>query len=235
MKKILKITGIVITLFCVVSLVKWAIYSNPNRLKLQDGDMIFHTSFSGNSTYIQIGTFSRYSHCGVIFHKNGKPYVLEGVNPVRYISLDRWIKRGVGGQYTVMRWKDQDDLTPQVKKKMRVEGEKFLGKPYDSWFVWNDNKIYCSELNWKVYERAGLHVCEPRKFKTFFGTSLPVAKKYFKRKGVDLESIGVPPSDLAESSIMKTIYSNYNWFELTKQNYINLWNLIRVALFGKHH
>jgi hypothetical protein len=30
-----------------------------------------------------------------------------------------------------MRWRDKDDLALQIKKKMRVEEEKFLGKSYD--------------------------------------------------------------------------------------------------------
>ena len=43
----------------------------------QDGDVIFHVSESSQSTAIKLGTLSRYSHCGIIIMKKGKPYVLE--------------------------------------------------------------------------------------------------------------------------------------------------------------
>ena len=63
--------------------------------------------------------------------KNKKPYVLAGVQLLKYTLQDGWANLGVDGQYTVMRWRDKDDLALQIKKKMRVEEEKFLGKSYD--------------------------------------------------------------------------------------------------------
>ena len=37
---------------------------------------------------------------------------------------------------------------------MKNEGEKFKGKNYDLTFEWSDDKIYCSELIWKIYKRS---------------------------------------------------------------------------------
>ena len=37
---------------------------------------------------------------------------------------------------------------------MRQVGESFRGRPYDLTFEWSDERIYCSELVWKIYERA---------------------------------------------------------------------------------
>lgn len=37
---------------------------------------------------------------------------------------------------------------------MKQIGEKFKGKPYDIYFEWSDDKIYCSELVWKIYKHA---------------------------------------------------------------------------------
>ena len=31
---------------------------------------------------------------------------------------------------------------------------KFKGKTYDIYFEWSDDKIYCSELVWKIYKQA---------------------------------------------------------------------------------
>ena len=37
---------------------------------------------------------------------------------------------------------------------MKKAGEKYLNKIYDSYFEWTDEKIYCSELVWKIYKDA---------------------------------------------------------------------------------
>jgi len=37
---------------------------------------------------------------------------------------------------------------------MKDLGEKFKGKNYDIYFEWTDDKIYCSELVWKIYKEA---------------------------------------------------------------------------------
>lgn len=68
--------------------------------KPQQGDVIFHVSKSSQSAAIKIGTLSRYSHCGIIIIKNGKPYVLEAENGVELTPMSKWLKRGrMGGHY----------------------------------------------------------------------------------------------------------------------------------------
>jgi hypothetical protein len=74
---------------------------NPPEFK--DGDIIFHTSKSSQSAVISQITESELTHCGIIFYKKGKPYVLEAVNPVRSIPLSTWVSNGVGGKYKVVR------------------------------------------------------------------------------------------------------------------------------------
>ena len=37
---------------------------------------------------------------------------------------------------------------------MKQVGEQFNGKSYDIYFEWSDDKIYCSELVWKIYKQA---------------------------------------------------------------------------------
>jgi hypothetical protein len=37
---------------------------------------------------------------------------------------------------------------------MQKVGEAFRGRAYDLTFEWSDERIYCSELVWKVYQRA---------------------------------------------------------------------------------
>src|SRR5947207_13181029 len=37
---------------------------------------------------------------------------------------------------------------------MRKLGVTWLGRPYDLWFEWNDDALYCSELAYKLFDRA---------------------------------------------------------------------------------
>ena len=56
----------------------------------------------------------------------------------------------------------------EILEKMKKEGEKFIGKNYDLTFEWCDDKIYCSELIWKIYQRAtGLEIGKIQKLKDF--------------------------------------------------------------------
>lgn len=87
-------------------------------------------------------------------------YVFEAVQPVKITSLDKWIARGKDGHYVIKRLKNAEQvLTAATLKKMKKEGDKFKGKNYDLTFEWSDEKIYCSELIWKIYKRAtGLEI-----------------------------------------------------------------------------
>ncbi|MBD5356999.1 MAG: hypothetical protein HDR88_08370 [Bacteroides sp.] len=60
------------------------------------GDILFQESKSEQSKYITEATGSRYTHCGMIYKKNGKDYVLEASNTVKLTPVQEWINKGVG-------------------------------------------------------------------------------------------------------------------------------------------
>ncbi|HEV7764980.1 MAG TPA: YiiX family permuted papain-like enzyme [Thermoanaerobaculia bacterium] len=122
--------------------------------KLRDGDIIFHESRSSQSRAIQLATKSRYSHMGILYRNNGRWYVYEAVQPVKLTPFADWIARGRDGHFVVKRLRDTRKLTPQVLARMRKVGEEYRGKNYDLYFEWSDDRIYCSELVWKIYKRA---------------------------------------------------------------------------------
>jgi uncharacterized protein YycO len=123
--------------------------------QLRDGDIIFQMSRSEQSIAIQKATHSPYSHMGIVFLKGGNPHVFEAIKTVQYTSLTKWIDRGEGGHYVVRRLREADRiLTSQAAKRLQQAGNKFQGRPYDSYFEWSDKRIYCSELVWKIYDRG---------------------------------------------------------------------------------
>jgi hypothetical protein len=124
---------------------------------LHEGDLIFHTSQSAQSQAIQLATHSPYSHCGLLYKTNGEWQVFEAVQPVKLMPLARWVARGQGQHFVVKRLRDaKTALTPAALGRLRAAGQPMLGHNYDLAFEWSDERIYCSELIWKGYDR-GLH------------------------------------------------------------------------------
>jgi uncharacterized protein YycO len=175
---------------------------------LKSGDIVFQNSQSNQCKAIELATHSKYTHCGIIFWKNRKCYVLEAVQPVRYTLFEDWIGRGPNSQYAVKRLKDQTILSDTILIVMQKTGEQYLGKDYDIYFGWGNDAIYCSELVWKIYKKAaGLEVGSLHKLKDFDLTSKEVKRIMKQRYGnnIPLEEAVVSPSNIFESALLETI------------------------------
>ena len=143
---------------------------NVGTLTVQDGDIIFHNSKSNQSKAIELATKSKYTHMGIIFKKNdGKYYVYEAVQPVKFTLLEKWIERGNGSHFVIKRVKKSTTtLNEQNLKRLKQEALKHLGKNYDIYFEFSDQKMYCSELVWKIYKNAlNIEVGKIQKLKDF--------------------------------------------------------------------
>ena len=186
--------------------------SNIDTTKIQEGDIIFQTSRSAQSKAIQSATHSKYSHMGIILKNGTEYYVLEAVQPVRYTLLKEWIKKGEKSHYVVKRLKDSEKvLTEENLKKMKKIGEGFKGKNYDLYFDWSDNKIYCSELVWKIYQRAtGIEIGQLQKLKDFDLNNQLVKKKLKERYGdnIPLTELVISPANIFDSDKLKAVIEN---------------------------
>ncbi len=176
---------------------------------VKDGDIIFHTSRSSQSVAIQRATGSRYSHMGLVFYRNGKPYVFEAISTVRFTPLDRWIARGSGQHFVVKRLKNAESLlTPSATRKLRDTALQFKGRRYDLTFEWSDERLYCSELVWKAYDRAlGVRVGTLQKVRDFNLSDPAVRAKMRERYGNDvpLEEPVISPVAVFESPALVTV------------------------------
>ncbi len=177
---------------------------------LKDGDIIFHTSTSSQSKMLKEVTNSELTHVGIIFFKDGKPFVIEAVQPVKITPLQSFINRGENSEYKIMR--PNFNLSNDDKKKMYSYAKKQLGKNYDSKFQWSDNKMYCSELVWKIYKEIGVELCEVKQFSDYdLDNSLAVSaiNKRYKNSNFNLSEKVVAPSDLFNSDKLKVIVDTY--------------------------
>ncbi|MGZ4034822.1 MAG: YiiX/YebB-like N1pC/P60 family cysteine hydrolase, partial [Bacteroidia bacterium] len=99
-------------------------------------------------------------------------------------------------------------LTPAVLGKMKTIAERYKGKNYDIYFGWNDDRIYCSELVWKIYKQgAGIEVGKLQQLKDFDLSSEPVKEKLRERYGnnVPLNDTVISPESIFESDNLVTV------------------------------
>jgi hypothetical protein len=143
--------------------------------QLRDGDLIFHTSLSAQSQAIQLATRSPYSHCGILYQKEGQWQVFEAVQPVKLTPLASWIARGEGAHFVTKRLRDAATaLTPAALTRLKAAGQPLLGRRHDLYFGWDDDRIYCSESIWKVYERGmGRRIGQLQQLRDFDLTTPP--------------------------------------------------------------
>jgi hypothetical protein len=172
----------------------------------REGDIIFQTSRSSQSIAVQRATGSPYSHMGVILQKKDGLCVFEAVATVRCTPLEQWIKRGVDGHYVIKRLKDDREFRlPEGRKRLIETAGSFSGLPYDLTFEWSDARIYCSELVWKIFNRAfGISIGELSKLRDFDLTSPAVKQKIVERyKGnIPLGENVISPSSMFDSKLL---------------------------------
>jgi uncharacterized protein YycO len=126
--------------------------------------------------------------------------------------LNKWIARGQGEHFVIKRLKTADQvLTKTTLQKMKQIAERFKNKHYDIYFEWTDEKIYCSELIWKVYkESTGLDIGKLEKLRDFDLTGDQVRQKMKERYGdkIPLDEIVISPASIYNSDLLLTVASN---------------------------
>ena len=215
MKQIFKIIACSIISVTVLSCTKDTISNIQTSENFQgynpvNGDIIFHTSKSNQSPIIQQITNSNLSHCGIIYIKNNITYVLEASNVVKLTRLETFINNGVDKKFEVFRYKKQ--LSESDKKEMFVYATKQLGKLYDAKFEFSDNKMYCSELVWKIYNSVGIELSEPTRFLDYDLSSQEVIKLINSRYKTNInlqEKVITPVQITKDRENLFPVYQNY--------------------------
>jgi hypothetical protein len=185
----------------------------PDPAALRDGDIIFQTSRSGQSKAIQMATHSPYSHCGIVYFRDGKAFVYEASTEVKESPLARFIKKGEGGKCVIKRLKKADSLlTPDNLAKLKAAGKAFDAKPYDSWFGWADDRIYCSELVYKIYKNAlGLEIGATARLRDFDLTHPETKRVMGIRYGdkIPMDEVVISPAAQFADTALATVFDSY--------------------------
>lgn len=177
-----------------------------------DGDIIFQSSQSNQSKAIEQATKSPYSHMGIIFIKNGKPYVFEAASKVVYTPFDKWVNRGKNRKYVIKRLKDHA-LSQKEIANLKQVAHSFENKPYDIWFGWDDKYIYCSELVWKIYNKAlNLKIGQLQRIKDFNLSAPSVKQKLTERYGdkIPYQETVISPVAIFNSPLLITVDQHWS-------------------------
>ncbi len=170
----------------------------------KDGDIIFQTTSGATGKAIQLATHSKYNHCGVLFFENNQWIVYEAVQPVKKTTLKEFNERGQG---TVKRLNSKV-LTAEDILKLKTLFKTYERKDYDEAFNWSDDKIYCSELVYKLYNNAlKIELCKPRKLSNFDLNNPLVKEKLNEKYGnkIPLNEPMVSPEDIFKSNVLSAV------------------------------
>lgn len=183
--------------------------AQPNKYNFKTGDLIFQTCKSDQSLAIQLATRSKYSHVGMIVIKGNKTLVLEAVGPVKLTPIESFINNGVKQHYVVKRLKNASTALSEEKTvELLNSSNPFMGKPYDFLFAWSNEKIYCSELVWKMYKNTlNIEIGQLQKLADFDLSHPVVKQKLTERYGsnIPLNELVISPGAMFESDLLITI------------------------------
>jgi hypothetical protein len=190
---------------------------------LKDGDLIFQTSTSDQSAAILAASGSLYSHMGVIKQAPDGLKVIEAAATVRETPLSKWIARGLLRRVAVYR---DPELTVSQAQKIIAESEALIGRSYNIFFSFETDAIYCSELPWIAYGKAGIALGKVEKISDLNVDNL-LARRLIERRwrqhpacrarGLDLADCSrlildqtlITPASIARDPKLTLVYSNY--------------------------
>jgi hypothetical protein len=203
----------------------------PDKLPvLKSGDLVFQTIRTGQTLAVAAASASAYTHVGIIrIDENGAPLVVEAVGPVREVPLEKWVTQGIFDRMTVIRL---DGLTEKQAKDILKAAEKYYGRPYDFFFLFDKERIYCSELVYYAFkEGAGIELGKiqevselntdnfavqkliKKRWQSYTPCHERKAKTYSACLPLILSQKLVTPTSIANDPRGEVIYKNYlfNW------------------------
>lgn len=184
-----------------------AILAFSGESKAATGDLIFIKAQTSQTKALQDATGSDWTHVGVVVGDK----VAESVDGVKLTPIKKFISKSKNGQHQIYRSAKyhssmDEDLAGLVLQLKSV--------PYDIYFEWSDEKLYCSEFVYKVFkELTGEGVGELQQMKDM-NLKAPSVQALIKKRYQDTgrvfdpnEIIITPVSQMRDPAL-KLIQSN---------------------------
>ena len=169
----------------------------------REGDIVFQTS---RSAAIQAATGSTMSHMGVLYRERDGWAVFEAAARVQLTPLREWVAQGERGRVVIKRF---EGLAPASLTAMKELGRGWMGRRYDATFEWSDERMYCSELVYKLFDRgAKIELGALQRFAEFDLDHPVVRRPLRKRFGrrLPLDEPVVSPAAIYDDPRLKTVF-----------------------------
>ena len=174
----------------------------PDQLELQNGDLVFRRGRSIESQIVLLSDGnSDYSHAGIIYIKNKKPFIIHSVpgeineenELIKMESVNEFLSKEKATRFAVFRLENRLNSVTQEASDFAYEC--YLKKiSFDNHYDLESNtKLYCTELIWKAYKTAGIDLVKNRLRNINF---------------IVINKNMIMPSSIIESKYLKQIYSN---------------------------
>ncbi|MBL1147430.1 MAG: peptidoglycan peptidase [Proteobacteria bacterium] len=197
---------------------------------LKSGDLVFQTINTGQTLAVAAASASAYTHVGIVkIDENGTALVVEAVGPVREVPLEKWLRQGIFDRVAVMRL---NGLTEKQAEKILKAAEKYYGRPYDFFFLFDKEKIYCSELVYYAFkEGADIDIGKIQKVSELhidnFAVRNLIKQRWQKYKPCRQQKAGTfsacLPVILSQELITPTSVANDPRAEMIYKNYMFRW------------
>ena len=167
---------------------------------MKDGDLVFRKGRSIESRVVLItDRASSYSHVGVIYMLNEIPYVIhtvpdESKNDIDYVKMEKlsvFFSSEKASRGSVFRLKEPYKNSAKLAAltaKSYFDDKIVFDDAFD---LKSENKLYCTELVWKAYQKVGINLIQGKFDKLF----LPFVKDFV-----------ILPSSLLNSFYLEEIY-----------------------------
>ena len=217
---------VLIGLSILLVLAAGSLYATTVEVKfpsLRNGDLIFQTSTSSQSSAIFVATGNSYTHMAIIKESPSGFVVVEAAGVVKETPLQDWVNRGLLNRVAVYR---AETLTDEQSQVILSSAEKYYGRAYDIFFSFNNQAIYCSELPYLAFGQAGIPIGRVQKVSDLNFDNALVKKiieqrwqrhEECKAKNFNFEQCYdhilkqslVTPASIAEDKQFARIFSNY--------------------------
>ena len=183
----------------------------PEEAGVQNGDLIFQSLGGSQGNALKYALNSKINHVGMVFIVDDEVFVFEAWAKVMLTPWKKCVKRNKG-KFTVKRIKNSKKIFTKDKlKKIEKYIDSAVGKNYDFTFCWDDERFYCSELIWKLYnECLNQKLGILNKIKDC-NLEHPIVKKMLKERygdNIPLEETVVSPNEMYKAKQLDTIFKN---------------------------
>ena len=115
---------------------------------------------------------------GIIKKTKQGTVVIEAVGPVKETPIGAWINRGRFDRFAVYRLKETNNADFDI---VFDELREYYGRPYDIFFSFDNNAIYCSELVDIGYTAIDIHLGRSQKASSLL-INLPIVKSLIRKR-----------------------------------------------------